>query len=446
MAELKSTIISGSLRVKGDLNVEGAIVQEEIKDLKIKDKLIELASGSTDTGSLDGGGIQFGEESLGVFIKYRKDKHELEIQPRILGSIEHAVSASHAAEVNWEGITGKVRYEGGKDVFIGPETDCTRSIDICLDRDLKVLGLQAPAGVLQNKDIIPSGSSLYEILSQMLQKKLYPSTASQASISQKVESSFSNGGTYEIYSLATSAKVTLSTVNGSYNCAPGESYEEIGVPAVSWSDYNFGELHWNGTEVSGGSVTDKVKSWSGLNLRMGLGTNTLKIDASTGYVSCSNLPLINTEDEYTPDRYKEGGAGALALVKSETKTATEKSITCVGVWPCFSNVSGTTLSDSPNTKCTIQRSATFELRVPSEVAAGKKFKFAYPDGFSVSEFKVKNLDGTWVDFKSTYNKDAGTLDKILLDGSTKTYHYLVTTGDDQGESSYRIILNKTMNS
>ena len=47
-------------------------------------------------------------------------------------------------------------------------------------------------------------------------------------------------------------------------------------------------------------------------------------------------------------------------------------------------------------------------------------------------------------YVAEYEKDAGTVTKVMLDGSTKVYHYMKTAGGN-GVASYKITLSKTMN-
>jgi len=50
---------TGDLTVSGDLQVNGSLVSLDVTNLRISDKLIEVASGSANDTALDGGGIQF---------------------------------------------------------------------------------------------------------------------------------------------------------------------------------------------------------------------------------------------------------------------------------------------------------------------------------------------------------------------------------------------------
>lgn len=113
MAILKNTLVDGDLHVSGSLYVSGNIVQTAVEDLQIKDKHIELASGSTTKEILNEAGIQFGAENLEVYIKYKTtgsdfsppptgSTERLVISPAIQGTID---SASHASEVQWKGVT-----------------------------------------------------------------------------------------------------------------------------------------------------------------------------------------------------------------------------------------------------------------------------------------------------------------------------------------------------
>lgn len=87
MADLKNTRVYGDLNVDysasirnltvaentvigGNLTVNGTTSYINTEDLKVKDKLIEIAEGVNLTASLDGAGVQFGVTSLDINLKY----------------------------------------------------------------------------------------------------------------------------------------------------------------------------------------------------------------------------------------------------------------------------------------------------------------------------------------------------------------------------------------
>lgn len=65
-----SVTTTGDITVGGNLIVNGSQTVIKTKNLTVKDKLIEIASGSTTKAMIDGAGIQFGEASLNASIKY----------------------------------------------------------------------------------------------------------------------------------------------------------------------------------------------------------------------------------------------------------------------------------------------------------------------------------------------------------------------------------------
>src|SRR5574344_867292 len=65
-----SVTTTGDITVGGNLIVNGSQTVIKTKNLTVKDKLIEIASGSTTKAMIDGAGIQFCEASLNASIKY----------------------------------------------------------------------------------------------------------------------------------------------------------------------------------------------------------------------------------------------------------------------------------------------------------------------------------------------------------------------------------------
>ncbi len=65
-----SVTTTGDITVGGNLIVNGSQTVIKTENLTVKDKLIEIASGSTTKATIDGAGIQFGEASLNASIKY----------------------------------------------------------------------------------------------------------------------------------------------------------------------------------------------------------------------------------------------------------------------------------------------------------------------------------------------------------------------------------------
>ena len=65
-----SVTTTGDVTVGGNLIVNGSQTVIKTENLTVKDKLIEIASGSTTKATINGAGIQFGEASLNASIKY----------------------------------------------------------------------------------------------------------------------------------------------------------------------------------------------------------------------------------------------------------------------------------------------------------------------------------------------------------------------------------------
>lgn len=135
------------------------------------------------------------------------------------------------------------------------------------------------------------------------------------------------------------------------------------------------------------------------------------------------------------------GEGATWVAGTASNTTT---IEWTGVYPCFTNIAGGTLTENANTKLGLISGKTFDLvNTPSEVVAGKKVRFAYPDGWTIQAFQMKDPSGKWVNVDSAYKPNAGSETKSIQ-GVNVTYHYLETAGG-AGSQTYRITLNKNLN-
>ena len=308
----------------------------------------------------------------------------------------------------------------GKDIDI---TEGTNAINVALDEEITVAGLNDTygCGLIKNGNTIPAGTSLTEILKQMLSKELNPKAATKPSIS--ISKAGPASGLHEIGETINVGTATISKTAGHFN---NNGWASPAQPAAtfSWSNEKMSSKLTTGAE--GYAAQTDVASIAQGTAKTVKGTNKVTITASADYSAPTNKPITNLNKPYN-------GANATWVAGNATSSET---VTWTGVYPCFTNLGN--LGAEPTKKCTLQTSATFSFTVPAHNAGNNDFRFAYPDGWTISSFKVKSLDGKYYEYAATHNKNAGNLTKTIQ-GNAVTYHYLTVAN---GASDYQITLNK----
>ena len=308
----------------------------------------------------------------------------------------------------------------GKDIDI---TEGTNAINVALSEPITVAGLNDTygCGLIKNGNTIPAGTSLTEILKQMLSKEINPAAATKPSIS--ISKAGPASGLHEIGESVSVGTATISKTSGRFN---NNGWASPTQPAAtfSWSNEKMSSKLTNGAE--GYVAQTDVASIAQGTAKTVKGTNKVTITASADYSAPTNKPITNLNKPYD---------GANATWVAGTATSSEV-VTWTGVYPCFTNLGN--LGTEPAKKCTLQTGATFSFTVPAHNAGNNDFRFAYPDGWTISSFKVKSLDGKYYEYAATHNKNAGDLVKTIQ-GVDVTYHYLTVAN---GASDYQITLNK----
>ena len=319
-------------------------------------------------------------------------------------------------------IDGKT-LTAGNDIKINDEN---KSINVSLAEDITVAGLNDTygCGLIKNGNTIPAGTSLTKILKQMLSKEINPSAATKPTIGIIKEGSVS--GLHEIGEVVNVGTATISKTSGKFN-NNGWTSPSQPVAVFTWSGEKMSSKLVNGAEGYE-AQTDAASIAQGTATTV-KGTNKVTISASANYSAPTNKPVTNLNKAYD-------GAEA---TWTDGVAANSTSIEWTGVYPCFANTKS--LGKEPNEKLALQTSATFRISVAAHNAGGNDFRFAYPDGWAISSFKVKSLDGKYYEFAATHNKNAGDISKTIQ-GNAVTYHYLTV---ENGVSDYEITLDKGLN-
>lgn len=319
-------------------------------------------------------------------------------------------------------IDGKT-LTAGNDIKINDEG---KSINVSLAEEITVAGLNDTygCGLIKNGNTIPAGTSLTEILKQMLSKEINPSAATKPTIGITKDGPVS--GLHEIGEVVNVGTATIIKTSGKFN---NNGWTSPSQPAAvfTWSGEKMSSKLVSGAEGYE-AQTDAASIAQGTATTV-KGTNKVTISASANYSAPTNKPVTNLNKAY------DGAEATWADGVATNST----SIEWTGVYPCFANTKS--LGKEPNEKLALQTSATFRISVAAHNAGGNDFRFAYPDGWTISSFKVKSLDGNYYEFAATHNKNAGDISKTIQNNAV-TYHYLTV---ENGASDYEITLDKGLN-
>lgn len=296
-------------------------------------------------------------------------------------------------------------------------------IDVALSEDITVAGLNDTygCGLIKNGNTIKKGTSLMDIMKLMLSKEINPGAATKPSIS--ISKAASASGLHEVGESVNVGTATIVKRAGHFNNDEWESPKQPEA-VFTWSNEKMSSILTNGAE--GYAAQTDVASIAQGTAKTVKGTNKITITATADYSAPTNKPITNLNKPYD-------GTNATWVDGTATSSAT---VTWTGVYPCFTNLGN--LGAEPAKKCTLQTSATFSFTVPAHNAGNNDFRFAYPDGWTISSFKVKSLDGKYYEYAATHSKNAGDLVKTIQ-GVDVTYHYLTVAN---GASDYQITLNK----
>lgn len=312
-------------------------------------------------------------------------------------------------------------YKGGKDIAVKEDN----TIDVALDEDITVAGLSDTygCGLIKNGNTIKAGTSLSEVLKMMLSKELNPAPSTKPSISIAKASAAS--GLHEIGEIINVGTASISKTAGKFN-NNGWTSPAQPTPTFEWSNEKMSSTITSG--ATGYAAQTNVATIGQGTATTEKGSNKITISASADYSAPTNKPTTNLKNEYD-------GTEATWVAGTASNAAT---IDWTGVYPCFTNIDG--LGNDPGKRVTLQTSKTFHFTVGVHNTGGDDFRFAYPDGWTISSFKVKSLDGKYYEYAASYNKNAGTIEKTIQNNPV-TYHYLTVSN---GAADYEIVLDKNL--
>jgi hypothetical protein len=257
-----------------------------------------------------------------------------------------------------------------------------------------------------------------------------------ASISKgyRVGSGFTNGYSIDNNQVITGNPPQIDSIN--------ESLEDLYTLTETYSPTNIGTPRTSiASETCGDVIFDEGE------VKIALGSNTISITATSPrgkythpeypeYYIVSNLGKTNGSK-------LEASSSINGVLNSISKN---KTISITGVYPVYVNINkGTKKFVDEPIKMELTTSNTFEFDVPSEVESGIHFKFDYPATHTVLSFEAKNLDGNYVNYDASHEKESNETITKTICGKSVLYKRLQTTGSSfQGEGKYKITLSKSL--
>jgi hypothetical protein len=352
----------------------------------------------------------------------------------------------------------------GSDIDIEELKTSTRK----LSAPITVAGLSGSLGAnISNGKTYTTDNTIEDILRDLLCKEIYP-TVSLSTTNPTITFGGSNGAAASNYksimkigSVLNLDSVTLSeaTISNCYRKGVGFTYgystnkddRNDGNPPVKngsaslSGSYSLSETYSPSTI---GDVRTVSSSENYEEVKFGTGSVTICLGSNIINISATSPSGIYSHPEY-PEYYVVSNLGNTDVNKKLSKTDVingtidsieyKSTISVIGVYPVYVNIESGSFVDE-TIEMELIASDTFEFNVPSEVASQKHFTFDYPSTHNIVSFKIKDLMGNFVDYKSTYEiKELE--DKVV--GNIK-YNRLTTTGNFQGEGTYKITLSKRL--
>lgn len=280
---------------------------------------------------------------------------------------------------------------------------------------------------------IPAGTSVQEILENLFAKVLYPNNATLPTMSVSLGSTPTS--VVELGGSVTIPKASITTTVGKFNA--GYSNISQPTPVVTWKNKLISTSKTGFTNYA----IESKETLTAVSVNADLGTNKVLFTGTATYEAPSNNPLRN-DGLATTKTGRTAADGSAIWV--EGNTSATNSVTVTGVYPCYTNISGSALVSEPTTKLGLTTGSSFTVNnVPAETAS-VHFKFAFPADRTVSSFKVKDPSGRFVTFTGQYTQTE-TVTKTI-NGKSYSYKILQTVGNVlQGKgTSYQITLDKEL--
>jgi hypothetical protein len=346
-----------------------------------------------------------------------------------------------------------------------------------LSAPIIVAGLSSDLGNISNGKTYTTDNTIEDILRDILCKEIYPNVSlseTNPSLSFggiKIDNSDSNyQSLMEVGSVLNLGSVTLNSASISNGHRVGSGFiygysftndgkkdgdnnpPKVDAEKSLDGNYSLVETYSPSTIGSVRTSTPSVKysdvKFAAGSVKIALGSNTIFITAKSPsgkythpeypeYYVVSNLGNTNTNEKLDKSSKVER---TLNLI-TDTETITVK-----GVYPVYVNINTETnkLVNEPIKMDLTDSNVIIFDNVPSEVDSQEHFKFDYPATHSVVSFEATDVQGNFVNYDASHEKESNeTITKVIC-GENVSYKRLQTTGKLQGEGTYKITLSKSL--
>jgi hypothetical protein len=323
--------------------------------------------------------------------------------------------------------------------------------------------------------VIPAGTDIQTVLKALLCVEIYPtptknnpnytvSITAPSVTANKTNNATVEIGTNIVINEVVANEVVITPTNpivsgfdhGYSSTIDGDINKNISISSeweISQMENNVYELSVSITQgFTNGTAPEKVQNATYSNCKLAsftlpadLGTNEIAIteDApkhSGSHTGVDSYYIVSNLGGRSEDKKSVSISAQNIDIDPENQTATYK---VTGVYPCYCNIKNSAfVNDTEKLALTTGKTFTFS-NVPTEVESPNNFMFDYPNTHTISSFKIKDLQGNWVNFSSYFNATSEEITKTI-NGTDYTY-YRLTTGGGNGPAEYQITLNKNLN-
>lgn len=333
----------------------------------------------------------------------------------------------------WHNVSNseKTKYYSGSGITIDTANKISSNAEGITTQDLVVNGGAIPSGVYEN-DVIPSGTTVQNILENLAKQKQYPSA------SQKPAIAFSGVNKTVMTALNTAISwgedVTMNPIEPVFDplvCITNQTQPQ---PIYNWMST---KLTWtcDGLGKAGltptGTTTNTYKSFDGVSAQT-VGIHTITITGERGFTSPSNSPINNFGENESKTSFDDDEN--LATWTSGKTSEIIGTLTAIIPYLCYTNVSANTMVADTQVALPLESGNTVVVEnIPSEITSNTHFEFYYPSGRNC-QFKTTTIGGNYVDYQATYTESETTINGV-------PYIKLTTTGPRQGATSYKFIMD-----
>lgn len=382
------------------------------------------------------------------------------------GSNEYRINVC----INEEYLRGGLLYCAGSGItFTDGDDNCTMINSNTESYTVSAITCSTGAPVealgIWDGNVIPSGTTVQEILEKLLCREIFPASATFPTIVlSKGTPTLSR--LYEIGEEITLPSIGMTKNNGNFNAGSTKRTQPT-VVGVTWSNEEIIPRITDGFSTftpSRGSTSISSAS----NVEVDLGLNKIVYDGSADYTKPSNMPITNLGNPTQSISKVSTDYSDISAIWPDGTATNNINTQVIGVYPIFTSMNSTRtgymnsvldISDLTSTEIgdgilgvetnnilplVLTDSNVIDIiNCPAEIKGGPRFMIDYPER-GLTSFQIKTPDGKYTSFTSSYTYS----DKVIhiVNNKRIVYNRLVFTSSNyQGAgNTYKLTLNKSL--